>query len=154
MANDIETRLAELGFTLPTPPPPVAAYVPFVQVGNIVHVSGQLPIAPNQLMRGKLGDGRDIDSGAAAARLCAVNLLAQVRAACDGDLDRLERVVKLTGFVNCTPDFTDHPKVINGASELLAKVIGDAGQHARSAVGVSSLPFGALVEVEGIFAVN
>lgn len=154
MANDIESRLAGLGITLPTPPPPVAAYVPFVQVGNMVHVSGQLPIAPNLLMKGKLGDGNDVESGAAAAELCAVNLLAQVRAACEGDLDRLERVVKLTGFVNCTPDFTDHPKVINGASELLSKVIGDAGRHARSAVGVSSLPFGALVEVEGIFAVN
>lgn len=154
MANDIETKLAEMGITLPTPPPPVAAYVPFVRIGNLVHVSGQLPIAPNVLMKGKLGDDKGVEDGAAAAELCAVNLLAQVRAACEGDLDRLERVVKLTGFVNCTPDFTDHPKVINGASELLAQVMGDAGQHARSAVGVSSLPFGALVEVEGIFAVN
>ena len=154
MANDIESRLAGLGITLPTPPPPVAAYVPFVRFGNLVHVSGQLPIAPNLLMKGKLGDGVDVESGAAAAELCAVNLLAQVRAACEGDLDRLERVVKLTGFVNCIPDFMDHPKVIDGASELLSKVLGDAGRHARSAVGVSSLPFGALVEVEGIFAVN
>lgn len=153
MANDIESRLAGLGITLPAPPPPVAAYVPFVKIGNMVHVSGQLPIAPNVLMKGKLGDDKGIEDGAAAAELCAVNLLAQIRAACEGDLDRLERAVKLTGFVNCTPDFTDHPKVINGASELLAQVMGDAGRHARSAVGVSSLPFGALVEVEGIFAV-
>ena len=154
MAKQIETRLATMGIVLPTPPEPVAAYIPFVRIGNMVHVSGQLPIASGAPLAGKLGDGADVKAGAAAARLCAINLIAQVRAACGGDLDKLERVVKLTGFVNCTPDFTDQPKVVNGASELFSEAFGDVGRHARSAVGVSSLPFGALVEVEGIFAVR
>ena len=154
MANAIEARLAEIGIELPMPPAAVAAYVPFVRSGNMVYVSGQLPIGSGAPQIGKLGVDTDIETGAAAARLCAINLLAQIREACGGNLDGLDRVVKLTGFVNCAPDFKDHPRVVNGASELFLEVLGDAGRHARSAVGVSSLPFGAPVEVEGIFAVS
>ena len=150
----IENRLAELGVTLPDAPAPAANYVPFVQVGDIVYVSGQVSNGPDGFIRGKLGAAMDVAGGAAAAKTCAISLLAQVRAACGGDLSRLVRVVKLTGFVNSTPDFTDQPKVINGASDFLVAVLGDAGRHARSAVSAAALPLGVAVEIDGIFQVR
>lgn len=149
-----EKRLAELGITLPDAPAPAANYVPFVQVGDIVHVSGQISMNAAGFIIGKLGDGMDAEAGAAAAKTCAIGLLSQVKAACGGDLDRLQRVVKLTGFVNSTADFTDQPKVINGASDFLVEALGEAGQHARSAVSAISLPFGVAVEIEGVFQIK
>lgn len=154
MSRTIEMRLEELGVTLPVAPPPAANYVPWVRVGDIVHVSGQISMGPDGFITGKLGHDMDVAAGAAAARSCAISLLAQVRAACGGDLDRLVRVVKLTGFVNSTPDFGDQPKVINGASDFLVEALGEAGRHARSAVSAASLPFGVAVEIEGIFQVR
>ncbi|MGD9295279.1 MAG: RidA family protein [Roseobacter sp.] len=149
----ISTRLAELGVTLPDAPAPAANYVPFVKIGSTVYVSGQISAGPDGMIVGKLGDTMSVEAGAAAARSCAISLLAQVKAACDGDIERLVRVVKLTGFVNSTPDFGDQPKVINGASDFLVEVLGDAGRHSRSAVSAASLPFGVAVEIEGIFEV-
>lgn len=154
MTGTIETRLADLGVSLPDAPAPAANYVPTVQVGDIVYVSGQISQTPDGLITGKLGADLDVTAGADAARSCAIGLLAQVRAACGGDLDRLVRVVKLTGFVNSTPDFTDQPKVINGCSDFLVDVLGDAGRHARSAVSAGALPLGVAVEIEGIFQVR
>ncbi len=154
MSNRFETKLKELGITLPDAPAPAANYVPFVQVGDIVYVSGQISADANGFIKGKLGDDMTTEEGAAAARACAINLLAQVKAACGGDLDRLVRVVKLTGFVNSTANYTDQPKVVNGASDLLAEVLGDAGKHSRSAVSAASLPLGVAVEIEGIFQVS
>jgi enamine deaminase RidA (YjgF/YER057c/UK114 family) len=122
-----------------------------VQVGDLLHVSGQISAGPEGPIRGKLGQDLDVEQGAAAAKACALSLLAQVRAACGGDLERLERVVKLTAFVNSTPDFTDQPKVVNGASDCLVEILGDAGRHARSAVSAAALPLGVAVEIEGIF---
>ncbi len=148
-----DSRLAELGITLTDAPAPAANYVPFVQVGDLVYVSGQISVGPDGLVIGKLGADMEVDAGAAAARLCAINLITQLRNACDGDLSRLKRVVKLNGFVNCTQDFTDQPKVINGASNLFVEVFGEAGRHARAAVGAPSLPLGVAVEVEGIFQI-
>ena len=147
----IEARLAELGIVLPTPPKPVANYVPVVASGHLLFVSGQIPLGPSGVeFVGKLGHDTDIDTGRAAALLCAINLLAQVRVHL-GDLERVTRCVKLTGFVNATLDFADHPKVVNGASDLIVDVLGDKGRHARSAVGVAGLPYGVAVEVEAIF---
>ncbi|MFZ8881244.1 MAG: RidA family protein [Paracoccaceae bacterium] len=154
MSNRFETKLKELGITLPDAPAPAANYVPFVQVGDIVYVSGQISADANGFIKGKLGDDMTTEEGAAAARACAINLLAQVKAACGGDLDRLVRVVKLTGFVNSTADYTDQPKVVNGASDLLAEALGEAGKHSRSAVSAASLPLGVAVEIEGIFQVS
>lgn len=154
MSGKIETRLAELGVTLPDAPAPAANYVPFVQVGDIVYVSGQISNNAGTLITGKLGADLSVQEGAAAARTCAISLLAQLRAACDGDLGRLVRVVKLTGFVNSTVDFTDQPKVINGASDFLVEALGDVGRHARSAVSAASLPLGVAVEIEGIFQIK
>ncbi|MCX7645737.1 MAG: RidA family protein [Rhodobacteraceae bacterium] len=153
MTSAIDQRLAELGLTLPDAPAPAANYVPWVRSGNLVHVSGQISQGPGGLIRGRLGADMTVEEGAAAARACALALLAQVKAACSGDLSRLVRVVKLTGFVNSTPDFTDQPKVINGASDTLVAILGDAGRHARSAVSAASLPLGVAVEIEGIFEV-
>ena len=153
MSAHLEAKLKGLGITLPEAPAPAANYVPFVQVGDIVYVSGQISANENGLITGKLGDGMSTEEGAAAARVCAINLLAQVKAACGGDLDRLLRVVKLTGFVNSTTDYTDQPRVVNGASDLLAEALGDAGKHSRSAVSAASLPLGVAVEVEGIFQI-
>ena len=150
----IEARLADLGVTLPDAPAPAANYVPFVQVGDIVYVSGQISNGPDGLITGKLGDDMDVEAGAAAAKTCAISLLAQVKAACGGDIDRLVRVVKLTGFVNSTPDFTAQPQVVNGASDFLVEALGDAGRHSRSAVSAASLPLGVAVEIEGIFQVK
>ncbi len=154
MTDEIEDRLRALGLSLPSAPAPAANYVPFVVAGALVHVSGQISQGPEGPIRGKLGADLDVDAGAAAARTCALSLLAQVRAACGGDLGRLVRVVKLVGFVNSTADFTDQPKVINGASDLMVAVLGEAGRHARSAVSAASLPFGVAVEIEGIFEIR
>lgn len=148
-----ETKLAEMGVTLPDAPAPAANYVPFVQVGDTLYVSGQISQGPDGLIKGKLGDELDTEAGATAARACAIALLAQVKAACGGDLDRLKRVIKLGGFVNSTPDFTEQPQVINGASDFMAEALGDTGKHARAAVSAASLPLGVAVEIEGIFQI-
>jgi len=154
MTGKIEARLAELGITLPQAAAPAGAYVPYVVSGNLVFVSGQVTLENGELKyKGRLGEGMYVDEGYAAARLCGLNLLAQVRAACAGDLDRVTRVVRLGGFVNSTAEFGDQPKVINGASDLMMEVFGDAGRHARAAVGASSLPLGVSVEVDGIFEI-
>jgi len=151
MTGTVDARLAELGISLPTPAVPVASYLPFVRTGSLVMISGQVTMDNGELrFVGKLGDTMSVEEGYQAARLCGVNLIAQMRVACDGDLDRVKRIVRLGGFVNSTPDFTDHPKVINGASDLMQEVFGDAGQHARAAVGSSSLPLGVAVEVDAI----
>lgn len=149
-----ESKLADLGVTLPDAPAPAANYVPFVQVGDIVYVSGQISNDDNGLIVGKLGDTMEVEAGAAAAKRCAINLLAQVRAACGGDLERLVRVIKLTGFVNSTDDFTQQPQVINGASDFLVEALGEAGRHSRSAVSAAALPLGVAVEIEGIFQIK
>lgn len=149
-----EKRLAELGVTLPKASAPAANYVPFVQVGDIVYISGQISMNADGFIIGKLGDNMDAETGAAAAQTCAIGLLSQVKAACGGDLDRLVRVIKLTGFVNSTADFGDQPKVINGASDFLVEALGEAGRHSRSAVSAASLPFGVAVEIEGIFQIK
>ncbi|TWB46106.1 RidA family protein [Nitrospirillum pindoramense] len=154
MAGRIDARLKELAIELPTPAIPVAAYVPAVRTGNTLFLSGQIPFWNGELRCvGKLGDNFTVEQGAEAARLCALNLIAQAKAALDGDLDRMVRVVKLVGFVNSTGDFTDQPKVINGASETFVQVFGDAGRHARSAVSAAALPLGVAVEVEAILEV-
>jgi enamine deaminase RidA (YjgF/YER057c/UK114 family) len=149
----IADRLAELGIRLEVPPAPVANYLPFVVVGGLVHVSGQISRGADGPTCGRLGDGLDAEAGARAARSCGLQLIAQLREACGGDLERLVRVVKLTGFVNSAPGFTDQPKVMNGASDLMVEVFGDRGRHARSAVGVAALPLGVAVEVEGVFQI-
>ena len=150
----IDQRLAELGITLPQPAAPVAAYVPAVEIGGLLHISGQISFAEDgSLITGRLGDDVDLDGGIAAARRCGIMLLAQIKAAL-GSLDRVERIVKLGVFVNSSPDFTDQPKVANGASELMQEVFGEPGRHARSAVGVAVLPLGVAVEVDAIVAVR
>jgi|SRR5579885_221418 len=149
MSGRIEKRLQELGIELPQPAAPVANYVPFAVSGNLIFVAGQISMWNGQpRFVGKLGAGISLGDGREAARLCALNILAQVRAACGGNLDRVRRIVRLGGFVNCTPEFTDMPQVVNGASDLMVEVFGEAGRHARAAVGVSSLPAGVAVEVE------
>ncbi len=154
MGGTFEAKLAELGVTLVDAPAPAANYVPYVQQGQTLYVSGQISGTPQDPVTGKLGTTMDVAEGAEAAKLCAIALLAQVKAACGGDLDRLKRVIKLTGFVNSAPDFGQQPAVINGASDFLVDALGEAGRHARSAVGVSALPFGVAVEIEGIFEVT
>ncbi len=153
MSNEIEARLTELGLTLPDAPAPAANYVPYVQSGALVFISGQISAGSDGLITGKLGENLGPEEGVAAARACGLALIAQLRAACAGDLSRVQRVVKLTGFVNCTPDFTDQPKVVNGCSDLMVAVFGEAGRHARAAVGAPSLPLGVAVEIEGIFEI-
>lgn len=150
----IENRLAELGVTLPDAPAPAANYVPYVITGTVVHVSGQISQNEAGMIKGKLGADMATEAGAEAAKRCAISLLAQVKKACDGDLSKLVRVIKLTGFVNSTPEFLDQPKVINGASDFMVAALGDAGRHARSAVSAASLPFGVAVEIEGIFEIK
>jgi enamine deaminase RidA (YjgF/YER057c/UK114 family) len=149
----IDAKLAELGLVLPTPAAPVAAYVPVVVAGGLAHVSGQLPFIDGALVTGRLGEGVSAEHGALAARACGLMILAQLKAAL-GSLARVERVVKLGAFINSSPTFTGQPGVANGASELMAAVFGDAGRHARSAVGVPVLPLGAAVEVDAIVAVR
>lgn len=150
----IDAKLQELGIVLPDAPAPAANYVPFVQTGNTVFVSGQISSNAEGLILGKLGADMEVSEGQVAARSCGLALIAQVKAACGGDLDRVTRVIKLSGFVNSTPDFTQHPAVINGTSDLMAEVFGEEGAHARAAVGVASLPLGVAVEVEGIFEIK
>ena len=153
MTDAISNRLQELGITLPEAAAPVAAYVPAVQAGSLLHISGQLPFDNGQVMTGRLGEDRDLDYGQRAARACGVMLLAQMRKAL-GSLDRVERVVKLGVFISSAPQFTDQPKVANGASELMEQVFGEAGRHARSAVGVPVLPLGAAVEIDAVVAIK
>ena len=151
----IETRLSELGLTLPEAAAPAANYVPYVRTGNLVVVSGQITTENGELKYiGRVGQDFTTEEAYEAAKLCGLNLIAQVKAACGGDLDRVKRVVRLGGFVNCTDDFTGQPQVINGASDLMAEVFGDAGKHARAAVGVNTLPLGVAVEVEGMFEIE
>ncbi len=155
MVGQAKIRLEELGIKLPDAAPPAANYVPCTIVGNLAFVSGQLPMNNGKLQYiGKVGKDFTIDQGQAAARLCALNILAQLHIACQGDLDMISSCVKLTGFVNCLDDFTDHPKVMNGASDLMIEIFGDKGRHTRAAVGANSLPLGVAVEVEGIFCLR
>lgn len=154
MTSAIETKLAELGVTLPDAPSVAGNYVPYVVSGNMVYVSGQISMNADGLIKGKLGDDFTVDQGMAAAKTCAINLLTQLKAACEGDLDRLVRVVKLGGFVNSTPDFVDQPKVINGASDFIVEALGDIGMHARAAVSSPSLPMGVAVEIDGVFEIK
>lgn len=155
MPGKIDARLKELGIELPNAPMPAANYVPFVVAGSMLFVAGQITAVNGEVKyKGKLGKDLAVEDGYQAARICGLNLIAQAKAACGGDLDKIKRVVKLGGFVNATPDFTDHPKVVNGASDLMAEVFGEAGKHARFAVGASSLPLGIAVEVDAIFELN
>jgi len=152
---DIDSKLAALGLTLPQAAAPVAAYVPVVEAGGLLHISGQLPFDPEgQLMTGRLDGAADIERGQKAAARCALMLVAQIKAALGGSLDRVERIVKLGAFIASGPEFTDQPKIANGASELMVALFGEAGKHARSAVGVPVLPLGAAVEVDAIVALR
>ena len=151
----VAARLAGLGITLPQPMAPMANYVPFVRSGNLVVVSGQVPARDGKIaVTGKLGEAVSVEQGQEAARLCLINVLVHLRAACDGDLDRVEQVVRLGGFIACGPAFTQQAMVMNGASDLAVAVFGEAGRHARSTIGVPSLPGDAAVEVEGMFALR
>ena len=151
MAGEIDARLQELGIELPQAAAAVANYVPYVVTGNLVFVSGQVTIENGEFKyQGKLGSDLSAEQGQEAARLCALNIIAQLKAACGGDLDRVQRIVKLGGFVNSTPDFKDQPKVINGASDLMVEVFGDKGKHARAAVSAGALPVGVAVEVDAV----
>ncbi|WP_029009829.1 RidA family protein [Azospirillum halopraeferens] len=155
MAGRIDERLRALGIELPQAAPAVAAYVPYTISGTTLYVSGQITVWNGERrFIGKVGRDLTVEEGVQAARLCGLNILAQARAACGGDLDRVARCLKLGGFVNCGPDFTDHPAVINGASELMTQVLGDAGKHARIAVGAASLPLGVAVEVDAVFELS
>ena len=151
--SEYERKLNELGIILPNAPAPAANYVPFVKIDNIVYVSGQISIGSDGLIKGVLGADMSIEDGMLAARQCAINLLDQVKAACDGNLDRLLRVIKLGGFVNSKPNFSEQPNVINGASDFLVDLLGDRGRHARTAVG-AILPLGVAVEIDGIFLIK
>ncbi|MET0273431.1 MAG: RidA family protein [Phenylobacterium sp.] len=152
--SQIEDRLAALGITLPRPNPPVANYVPFVRVGDLLHISGQVSVDASGGIKGVVGEDVDAETAKQAARLCAVNLIAQMKAACEGDLSRVARVVKLGGFVQAGPAFFEIPQVINGASDLMVEAFGDAGRHARSAVGVYRLPMNFAVEVDAVVALS
>jgi len=154
MTDRIDRKLEELGLALPQAAAPVAAYVPTVLAGGLLHVSGQLPFKDGQLVTGRVGDGVSLEDGQEAAKLCALMIVAQVKAALGGSLGRVERIVKLGVFVNSTGDFTDQPKVANGASELMVALFGEAGKHARSAVSVPALPLGAAVEIDAIVQVG
>ncbi|WP_304166354.1 RidA family protein [Phenylobacterium aquaticum] len=152
--SQVEDRLTAAGITLPQPVAPVANYVPFVRVGNLVHISGQVSIDPAGGVRGIVGEDVDMDTAKRAAGMCGVNLLAQMRAVCDGDLDRVVRVVKLGGFVQAGPGFFEIPQVVNGCSDLMVLAFGDAGKHARSAVGVYRLPMNFAVEVDAVVEIR
>lgn len=155
MTSRIRARLAELGVTLPAAPAPAANYVPAVRTGHLLFIAGQVPVQGGKpQFLGQLGAGVSVDEGQQAARLCAINVLAQVAQALDGDLDRVVRCVRVGGFVNAVPQFTEHPKVINGASDFFVAVFGEAGRHARTAVGAGSLPRGVAVEVDAVFEVR
>lgn len=153
--NSIDQLLASLNIVLPTPPSAVANYVPYVIEGNRVIISGQLPLKNGQVaFKGKIGQEVSLEEGQTAARLCAINILTQLKDACAGDLGRVQKCLRLGGFVSCNSDFIDHSKVINGASDLMVEVFGEKGRHARAAIGVISLPLGAAVEVEATFLIN
>lgn len=155
MSGKIEARLTELGVELPAATAPLANYVPFAVTGSLVFIAGQISMWNGERRHvGKLGAGIGIEEGRDAARLCALNILTHLRSACGGDLDRVRRCVQLRGFVNCTPEFTDMPQIVNGASDLMVEIFGDAGRHARAAVGVNSLPGGVAVEVEAVFEIG
>lgn len=154
MTAKIDARLKELNITLPEAAAPVASYKAYVISGGLLYISGQLPFVDGVLVTGKLGDRLDVDAGYNAAYYCGLGLIAQMKAALGGDLDRVEKIIKLGGFVACTADFTDQPKVINGTSDLMQKVFGEKGEHARSAVGVPALPLDASVEVDAIVAIT
>ena len=155
MILNVESRLIEHQIELPQATSSIANYVPFVLSGSTLYISGQITVWNGDLRyQGQLGENITIDEGYQAARLCGLNLLAQLKSACGGDLDRVTRVIKLGGFVNCSSDFKDHPAVINGASDLMVDVFGDNGRHARFAVGASSLPLGVAVEMDGTFEIN
>jgi enamine deaminase RidA (YjgF/YER057c/UK114 family) len=155
MAGRIDARLKELGIALPAPMAPIANYVPFVIAGDLVVISGQVPAVDGKIaITGRITEGVSIEQGQAAARQCFVNLLAQLKVACGGDLDRVRQVVRLGGFIAAPPEFTGHAQVMNGASDLAVAVFGDAGRHARTTVGVPSLPADAAVEVEGLFRIG
>lgn len=151
--SQVEARLTAAGIVLPQPNPPVANYVPFVRAGSIVHISGQVSVDASGGVRGIVGEDVDAETAKAAARLCGINLLAQMKAACDGDLDRVKRVVKLGGFVQAGPTFFEIPQVVNGCSDVMVAAFGDAGKHARSAVGVYRLPMNFAVEVDAVVEV-
>jgi enamine deaminase RidA (YjgF/YER057c/UK114 family) len=154
MPETIEARLAAMGVALPVAAAPAANYLPFVRSGDIIYVSGQLPLTAQGIAcRGKLGDGVSVEDGRKAARLCAINILAQARAALDGDLERIRRILRITGFVASHPSFTEQHLVVNGASDFLAEVLGERGRHARVAVGMAALPLDAAVEIDAIIAV-
>jgi enamine deaminase RidA (YjgF/YER057c/UK114 family) len=152
--SQIEDRLAALGITLPQPNAPVANYVPFVRQGDLLHISGQVSTDASGGIKGVVGEDIDAETAKRAARLCGINLIAQMKAACDGDLGRVARVVKLGGFVQAGPQFYEIPQVVNGASDLMVEAFGDAGRHARSAVGVYRLPLGFAVEVDAVVALR
>lgn len=154
MSGTIDARLTALGLTLPEAAAPAANYVSYVVVGDMVFVSGQISIKDGQLLTGKVGADVSVEAAVDAAQCCGLALIAQLRAACGGDLDRVAQVVKLAGFVNATPDFSQHPQVINGCSDLMVSVFGDKGRHARAAVGAGSLPLGVQVEIEGVFRID
>lgn len=154
MPGTVDGRLKEIGIEIPTPAAPAANYIPFVKTGNLVFVSGQIPIVAGKIEGvGKVGKDLTTDQAKAIARICAINLIAQAKAACDGDLDRVVRVVKLGGFVNCVDGYTEQPEVVNGASDLMVEAFGDGGRHARFAVGTNSLPRGVAVEVDAVFEI-
>ena len=150
----VEDKLAEMGLTLPKPAAPVAAYVPVVIAGGMAYVSGQVSMRDGQLIKGRLGENMGLEEGMAAAQACGLMIVAQLKAALDGDLSRVEKIVKLGAFVSSTADFVDQPKIANGASELMVALFGEAGRHARSAVGVPVLPLGVAVEIDAIVAVR
>lgn len=155
MSGQIDSRLQELGIDVPQAAAPVANYVGWVRTGNLVVISGQLPLKDGKVSTtGLLGRDVSVEDAVVAARQSGINIIAQLRAACGGDLDKVVRIVRLGGFVACTPDFTDHPKVINGASDLMVEVFGDAGRHARAAVGCPSLPLNAAVEVDALVEIR
>ena len=153
-AQKIHDRLKEMNVTLPQPAAPVSNYLPFVLSGSSLYISGQLPVKDGVMIKGCLGNDVSIEQGQEAARLCAINILAQVNAALGGDLGRIVRCIKLGGFVTSSPDFFDQPKVINGASDFIVKALGNAGKHTRAAVGAASLPLGVAVEVDAVFEVT
>lgn len=155
MVGTVDARLTDMGIDIPTPASPVANYVGFVVTGNLVFISGQLPLKDGQLQyEGRLGESVSLEDGQAAARLCAINVIAQLKAACEGDLDRVKRIVRLGGFVNSVAGYKDQPKVINGASDLMAEVFADAGRHCRAAVSAGALPLDAAVEVDAIAEID
>ena len=151
----VEENLKNLNIVLPPAPNPVGAYVAYKKIGNLVFISGQISLKSNgELIKGKIGSDLTLDQGQEAAQVCAINILSQIKSACDGDLNRVKNCIKITGYVNSKDTFTDQPKVINGASELLVKIFEESGKHSRAAVSVSSLPLGAAVEIEAIFETN